>query len=140
MRRNLVLCATSLFLAAVPVLAHHSFAAEYDATKSVTLTGVVTKVEWTNPHIWFYLSATDETGKAATWQCEGGAPNSLVRNGWSKNSLKEGDKVTVEGYRAKDATATCNSRSVTLADGKRVFSGSADDGGPNARGGARQKQ
>ncbi len=77
--------------------AHHSFAAEFDINKPVTLKGSVTRVEWTNPHIWVYLDAKDATGAAQPWQCEGGAPNTLTRNGWSKDSLKHGDQITIEG-------------------------------------------
>jgi uncharacterized protein DUF6152 len=122
-----------LLLAAVPVLAHHSFASEFDSSKPVSLKGSVTKVDWMNPHIWIYIDAKDESGAVAHWQCEGGPPNSLTRQGWSRNSLKPGDTVTIEGFRAKDATNTCNSRSVKLPDGKSLFSGSAEDGGPNGR-------
>jgi uncharacterized protein DUF6152 len=123
--------AMSLSLAA-PLFAHHSFAAEYDANKKVTLKGAVSKIEWANPHIWIYVDVKDEGGQLVHWQCEGGAPNSLVRQGWSRNSLKPGDEVEVQGFLAKDGTHTANARSVTLPDGKRVFAGSADDGGPNA--------
>src|SRR5262249_12133560 len=101
-----------LLVAAVPVLAHHSFASEFDSSKPVTLKGAVSKVEWMNPHIWIYIDTKDESGAVAHWQCEGGPPNSLTRQGWSRNSLKPGDTVTIEGFRAKDATNTCNSRSV----------------------------
>jgi Family of unknown function (DUF6152) len=120
-----------LLASAVPVLAHHSFAAEFDSSKPVTLTGAVTKIDWMNPHIWIYLDVKDESGKVTTWQCEGGPPNTLTRNGWTKSALKAGDQVTIEGFKAKDATNTCDSRSVKLPDGRRVFAGSADDGGPN---------
>ena len=128
-----VVIAGVLLLAAAPVLAHHSFASEFDSSKPVTLKGAVTKVDWMNPHIWIYIDAKDESGGVAHWQCEGGPPNSLSRQGWSRNSLKPGDTVTIEGFRAKDATNTCNSRSVKLPDGKSLFSGSAEDGGPNSR-------
>jgi hypothetical protein len=122
-----------LCISALPILAHHSFAAEYDDKKPVTLQGTITKVEWMNPHIWIYLDGKDASGKADKWQCEGGAPNSLTRNGWNKNSLKVGDAVTIEGYLAKDGSKSCNSRSVVLPDGRSVFAGSTEDGGPVAR-------
>lgn len=128
-----VAMAGALLLAAAPVLAHHSFASEFDSSKPVTLKGEVTKIDWMNPHIWIYIDAKDESGAVAHWQCEGGPPNSLSRQGWSRNSLKAGDIVTIEGFRAKDATNTCNSRSVKLPDGKSLFSGSAEDGGPGGR-------
>jgi hypothetical protein len=135
MRTKFVLIAASLVVAAaVPMLAHHSIAAEFDSTKAVTVTGTVTKVDWMNPHIWLYVNVKDADGKISKWQFEGGPPNSLRRNGWTKDSLKEGDTVTVEGLRAKDpvnaeGAYVGNARNVTLPGGKRVFSGSADDGG-----------
>jgi len=119
-----------LLLSSVPVLAHHSFAAEFDVKQPVTLKGTVTKVEWTNPHVWFYIDVTDESGNVQHWQCENGAPNALARMGWSRNSLKVGDQVTVEGFRAKNDERTANARQVILPDGRKVFSGSAEDGGP----------
>jgi len=125
--------ALGLLVAAMPLLAHHSFAAEYDDKKPVSIKGTVTKVEWANPHIWFYVDVKDAVGKVEHWQCEGGPPNMLVRQGWKKDSLKPGDEVSVEGFRAKDGSNTANSRSVTLTDGRKVFAGSADDGGPKAR-------
>jgi Family of unknown function (DUF6152) len=135
MKANLAILLTSLALgAAAPAFAHHSFAAEFDDKKPVTLQGTVNKVEFMNPHIWIYLDVKDESGKVEHWQCEGGAPNGLRRQGWSTQSLKQGDTVHIEGFRAKDSTNTCNARAVTLPDGKRVFAGNAsEDGGPAAR-------
>jgi len=119
-----------LLIAALPLAAHHSFAAEFDAAKPVMLQGVVTKLDWMNPHIWIYLDTKDDSGTVAHWQCEGGPPNTLSRNGWSKDSLKVGDPATIEGFRSKDGTNTCNARSVKLPNGKSVFAGSAEDGAP----------
>jgi Family of unknown function (DUF6152) len=110
------------------VSTHHSFAAEFDATKTVTLDGVLTKLEWANPHIWMYLDVKDEHG-VQPWQCEGGPPNTLTRNGWSPNSLKVGDHITIDGALAKDGSKTCNARTVKLPDGRSVFAGSS--GGDN---------
>jgi hypothetical protein len=121
-----------LFVAAAssPLFAHHSFAAEFDSAKSITLQGMVTRLDWMNPHIWIYLDTKDDSGTVAHWQCEGAPPNTLTRQGWTKDSLKIGDQVTIEGFRSKDGTNTCNSRSVKLPSGKSLFSGSADDGAP----------
>jgi hypothetical protein len=120
----------ALFLGGSPVFAHHSFAAEFDVKAPVTLKGTVTKVEWTNPHVWIYLDVANETGAVVHWQCENGAPNALARMGWTRNSLKVGEHITIEGFRAKNDDKTANARQVTLADGRKVFSGSAEDGGP----------
>jgi hypothetical protein len=122
-----------LLAATLPLVAHHSFAAEFDSAKPVSLQGVVTKLDWMNPHIWIYFDAKDDSGAVAHWQCEGGPPNTLTRNGWSRDSLKIGDQVNVEGFRSKDGTNTCNARTVKLPDGKRVFAGSAEDGGPSKK-------
>lgn len=122
-----------LLSAALPMLAHHSFAAEFDDSKKVMLKGPVVKVEWQNPHIWLYVDAKDESGNTVRWQCEGGPPNTLTRNGWTKDALKPGDMITIDGRRAKDGSNTCNARSVTLPDGHMVFAGSAEDGGPKAK-------
>lgn len=120
-----------LVLAAVPVLAHHSFAAEYDADKPITITGKVTKVELINPHSWIHVEAPGPDGKTQNWACETAPPNGLYRQGWNKNSVKEGDTVTVAGSLAKNGSATINARTITTAEGKRLFAGSSGDGGPN---------
>jgi hypothetical protein len=117
-------------VATLPLLGHHSFAAEYDSNQPVKFTGVVTKLDWMNPHVYFYVDVTGQDGKVVHWACEAGNPNALARRGWRKNSLKTDDQITVEGYRAKDGTFTMNARSITLADGKKVYAGSAEDGGP----------
>lgn len=123
----LLACAAGLTVSALPALAHHSFAAEYDASKPVDLKGTVTKVEWTNPHARFYLDVKDETGKVTNWNFELASPNVLSRNGWTRHSLKEGDTVEVKGAMAKDGSNLANARTVTLADGRKVFAGSNTD-------------
>ncbi len=107
------------------VSAHHSFAAQYDANKPVTLKGIVSKVEWTNPHARFYVDVRDETGTVTNWNLELASPNVLVRNGWSRKSLMVGDEIVVEGSLAKDGSKMANARVVRLADGRRVFAGSS---------------
>ena len=115
----------------VPLLAHHSFAAEYDTSKPIKVTGVVTKMEWMNPHARFYVDVKGADGKVTNWNFELGAIPVLLKQGWRKGSLKEGDMVTVEGYLAKDGSKLANARRVTLADGRKVFAGSAAaEGGP----------
>ena len=122
-----VLVGVGLLLAVRPVVAHHAFAAEFDADKPVNLTGAVTKIEWTNPHTWFYIDVTDETAKKVTnWGFEMGSPNGLMRAGWTRNSMKVGDIVTVEASRARDGSNHANARAVILkSTGQRLFAASS---------------
>ena len=115
--------------AVAPAFAHHSFAAEYDAAKPVTLTGTVTKVEWTNPHARFYIDVKNADGTMTNWNLELASPNYLKRAGWSSESLKQGDVVTVDGSLARSGANMANARSVTLADGRKVFARAATDNG-----------
>ena len=125
---SVLVAGLALLVPAVPVFAHHSFEAEYDSKKPLTVSGTVTKLEWTNPHARFYVDVKDESGKVINWNFELGSPNVLRRQGWTRESLKVGDQVTVEGYMAKDASNLANARRVTLADGRKVFAGSAGEG------------
>ena len=125
---GVLIAGLGLLAGAVPVMAHHSFAAEYDSNKAVTITGTVTKVEWMNPHARFYVDAKGADGKVTNWNFELGAIPVLLKQGWRKSSLKEGDQVTVEAYRAKDSSFTANARRVSLPDGRKVFAGSAAPG------------
>ena len=130
---NRAVCAGIFILAvmAIPVRAHHSFAAEYDSSKPFKLTGAVTKVEWTNPHVYFYIDVRDEkTGKVTNWALEMGAPAVIQRSGWKRTSMKIGDLVIVEGFQAKSARPHGNARTVTLAaTGQRLGAGSSFGGG-----------
>jgi Family of unknown function (DUF6152) len=127
-----VLAAALLLSAVVPLIAHHSFAAEYDNNKPIKFTGKVTKVEWLNPHIYVYVDVAN-SGKTVNYAVEGGAPNGLFRQGWRKDTLKVGDSLSVEGFLAKDGSNTVNARTWLLPDGKKVFAGNAEDGGPAAK-------
>jgi hypothetical protein len=109
--------AVGVFLATAPVVAHHAFAAEFDRDKPITLVGKVTKIEWVNPHTWLHVEVTTD-GKPVTWRVEGGAPNALMRRGWNRNSIKVGEQVTVDGFRAKDGSPTANGTQVKTADGR----------------------
>ena len=129
-RLSVFVAGLGLLLSSVGLVAHHSFAAEYDAKKPATLKGSVTKVEWTNPHAWIYIDVRDETGKVTNWGCELGSPNLLVRAGWTNKSLKVGDAVTIEVSLAKDGSMRGNARVVTMADGRQVFAGSSGGNTP----------
>lgn len=113
-----------LFLLGTPVLAHHSFMVEFDLNKPVTLKGVVTKVEWSNPHISFYLDVTDESGKLTNWGVDAAAPSALLRRGWDKTGLKPGDIITVEGFHARNRKPFAAGNTVTFPDGRKIFVGS----------------
>src|SRR4029450_13473297 len=132
MRRKLlavsVLCA-ALLLSAVPLVAHHSFAAEYDNNKPIKFSGKVTKVEWLNPHIYVYVDVKDNSGSTVNYAVEGGAPNGLFRQGWRKDTLKIGDTLSVEGFLAKDGSNTVNARLWVLPDGRKLF-GANNEGAP----------
>ena len=125
-----VLLAVVAIAAGTQVLAHHSFAAEFDASKAIRVTGTLTKVEWTNPHIYFYLDAKDETGASVKWTCESAAPGALSRRGFKRSLLKLGETLVVDGYQAKNGANLMDARRVTLADGQILSGASAGDGGP----------
>ena len=125
--RIALLAAGVLLLSSVAVFAHHAFQAEYDATKPVKVTGIVKKVEWTNPHIWFYLDVKDDSGKVTTWGFSGGPPGMLLRRGITRDVLKVGDTIKVEGFRAKDGSNNASGGNVTFPDGRKVFAGAAED-------------
>ncbi len=117
-------------LAAFPAPAHHSFASLFDREKPIEITGTVTKVEWMNPHIYYYVDVKDDPGNVTNYAVEGGTPNRLYRLGWRKDSLRVGDVITVSGFRAKNRSNLLSGRIVTFPDGSRVFAASPDDGGP----------
>ena len=110
--------------------AHHSFSAQFDGSKPIELKGIVTKLEWKNPHVYFYVDVAEASGQVVNWACETNGPGGLIRQGWKRDSLKEGDRVTVNGYPARDGSKMMDARRVTLADGRRIFGGTAGDGGP----------
>lgn len=119
-------------LAALPALAHHSFSAEYSADQPVTLKGILTKIEWTNPHSWIYIDVKGDDGKVTNWAVEFGAPNALLRRGLRKSDFPTGVELIVKGYRAKDASTTINANSVKLPDGRNLFTGSSESDTPRA--------
>jgi hypothetical protein len=131
MRLRLMALTFGLLAGMAPILiAHHSFAAEYDANQPVKVTGVVTRVDWTNPHIWFFVDVKDEQGKVTNWGFSGGPPGVLQRRGISKTALKAGDTVVVEGFRARDGSNNASGGRVTFADGRSVFTASNEDKAP----------
>lgn len=127
---TLRMLAAVLLAAAAPLAAHHSFMAEFDQREPVTLDGTVTKIEWINPHTVFYLEVKDSAGRSVTWALQTGSPSALMSRGWTRESMKVGDHITVRAYRAKERANLAAARSVTLADGRTVFGGQTDDGGP----------
>ena len=115
-----------VLLAAAPVVAHHAFATEFDATRPITLKGVVTKVDWTNPHVWFYLNVKNDKGEMENWGFEMGGPNGLQKEGWSRNTIKIGEELIVEGWMSRNGTKSVNSKNVTIAStGKKLGAASS---------------
>ena len=132
MKTTLAVLTASLMLmgGAVRLVAHHSFAAEFDAKQPVLFKGTVTKMEWINPHVWIHMNVTQPNGKTDAWMVEGGAPTVLFRRGFSKTSLQAGTQIVVDGYRAKDGTNKMNAREITFGDGRKLFAGSEGAGAP----------
>jgi hypothetical protein len=130
MKFVITLVIASILAGAAPLAAHHSFAAEFDATKAIRLAGSLTKIEWTNPHTYFYMDVKDSAGNVAKWGCEAGSPGALSRRGFKRGDIKLGDMIIVDGYRAKDGSNLVDARRVTLPDGRIVSGASAGDGGP----------
>ena len=121
--------ALGVVMATTPGRAHHSFAAEFDRDRTITVVGIVQKLEWTNPHARIFVEGKDETGKMQLWDFELGPPNGLMRNGWRRDSVKQGLPVTVSGFRSKTSDRVANARTVKLPDGRQVFAGSSFDTG-----------
>jgi hypothetical protein len=130
MRAILPISLAGILLSSSAAWAHHAFAAEFDAKKEVHLTGVVTRMEWINPHAWIHMNVTSPEGKTEEWMIEAGTPNTLFRRGFTKESLKPGTQITVDGYQAKDGSNSANGSDVTLPDGKKLFLGSSGTGAP----------
>jgi len=119
-----------ILLSGIRLIAHHSFAAEFDASKALRLTGSLSKIEWTNPHTYFYIDVKEDNGSVVKWGCEAGSPGALTRRGFKRGDIKLGDTIIVDGYRAKDGSRLIDARRVTLPDGRVVSGASAGDGGP----------
>ena len=136
MRTPLVVLAAVLggLAAGAPLAAHHSFAAEFDGSKPVTLTGTVTRMEWTSPHAWLHIDVKGPDGKVVSWMIEGGAPNALLRRGWNRTSVPAGTAVIVQGFRARDGSNRASGGDLTLPDGKKLFMGATATGAPDAAG------
>ena len=128
MKSRLLLLGFGLLVAAAPVLAHHSFASEFDATQPITLKGKVTRIAWTNPHVWIYLNVTDETGKLVNWGFEMGAPHQVQGRGWTREMLKPGDELVVVGSRARDGSNRMNARNVTWASTGKTLGAASSEG------------
>ena len=128
--RIAIFVASVALMFAWPLVAHHSFAAEFDGSKAFRITGALAKIEWTNPHTYFYLDVKDASGNIVKWTCEAGSPGALSRRGFKKSDLKLGDTLVVDGYLAKDGSNLIDARRVTLGDGRIVSGASAGDGGP----------
>ena len=133
MRRTVAVIAAGvgLLMAAAPAIAHHAFAAEFDAKKPIKLQGTVTKMEWINPHAWIHIDVKKTDGTVEEWMIEAGTPNTLLRRGLTRDSLKKGTEIVIDGYQAKDGSKRANGRNLTLPNGKMLFLGSSGTGAPN---------
>ena len=130
MRRKLAVAGLGLLLGGVPLMAHHAFTAEFDQNKPIEMKGVVTKVEWINPHTWIHMDVKKPNGTVEGWMVEAGTPNTLFRRGVTKDSLMVGTEIFVDGYLAKDGSKRCNGRNILLPDGRKLFLGSSGTGAP----------
>ena len=128
-----VVAGAALAAVSAPTFAHHSFAAEFDINRPIQLDGVVTKMEFSNPHSWLHIEVTTDTGEKQEWMVEGGAPNALMRNGWNRNSVPAGTKVHVEGFQAKDRSYRASGREITLPSGQSLFMGQGGNAAPSAQ-------
>ena len=129
-KASIVVVLSGLLLGAIPIWAHHAFAAEFDINKPVKLSGKVTQMEWVNPHAWIHIDVMGPDGKVESWMVEGGSPNILLRRGFTKESLQVGTELTVEGYRAKNGMNRANGSNITFKDGRRIFLGGSNPDDP----------